>query len=456
MWAATAIILTLVSLLLTWSHYRIYKHVHYVVASAEESKSCFIEKSGYCLRLFKLDRLTNRVNQLVSENVRAAAKGQAYLDQIEATLGNLREAVIIVDDDHFIRLANRAFRQLIGRSQSPTGQRLETFIQGPDFIETVRNAKKGPESARSEVEVYINHDRRWLELSSAQLPRKHEGGESLILFVLHDITRQKKLERMRTEFVANVSHELRTPVTVIKGFAETLEDDYEELDAAEQKRFLRKIRSNSDRLNNLIQDLLLLTRLELEGGVLRLERKSVSALLRECAENFESRLDPQKHRIEWHFAEGKDILSLDPLRISQVATNLLENILRHAKGFSCICIRTRHVEEGVISTIEDNGAGIPAKDLPHIFQRFYRVDKGRSRESGGTGLGLSIVKHIVQQHGGDLKADSTPGAGTRMSFFLPYAEKMTENAVLRAFRPHPRFFKDHDNWERTEPTAKDE
>ncbi|MCC5833710.1 MAG: hypothetical protein JJU20_03170 [Opitutales bacterium] len=414
-----------------------------IIASTEERRTILNENPETLIGSFSIDRLASAINQLISENQKVAARGQAYLNQIEATLGNLREAVLIIDDENFIRLSNLAFRQLIDRTQNPIGSRLEAFIQGPDFIERLGEMKAGVSSSRAEVEAHIGSRRRWLEISSARLPQDQQSSQRLTLFVFHDITRQKNLERMRTEFVANVSHELRTPVTVIKGFAETLQEDYAELDDADRLRFLDRIISNSKRLNNLIQDLLLISRLEASSDALSPQRQSLHAIIRECAENVETRLK-QGQRIEYQLEAQEETLYVDNLRISQVVTNLLENALRHGRGLTTLKIHTYGVEEGIVTAIEDDGCGIPSKDLPFIFQRFYRVDKSRSRESGGTGLGLSIVKHIIQQHGGDIRAESEYGSWTRMSFFLPYPGRMAENAVFSAFRKRPRYFDSDD------------
>ena len=418
--------------------------LHLIIDSAEERRTVINSNADSLSQSFSIDRLANIINQLITENQKVTARGQAYLNQIETTLGNLREAVLIIDNDNFIRLSNIAFRQLINRTQNPIGNRLETFIQGPEFVELLGKTKTGKNSDRTEVEAHIGNRRRWLEISGAQLPQDNQNGQRLTLFVLHDITRQKELEHMRTEFVANVSHELRTPVTVIKGFAETLQEDYEELDDNERRRFLARIISNSKRLNDLIQDLLLLSKLESSNSSISPKRQSLHSIIRECGEQLEARLNPDQS-IEYALEAEDDTLFVDGLRISQVVTNLLENAMRHGRGLKTIQVQTRSTEEGIVTSIEDDGCGIPGKDLPFIFQRFYRVDKSRARESGGTGLGLSIVKHIVHQHGGDIKAESEQGSWTRMSFFLPYPGRMAENAVFSAFRKRPRYFENDES-----------
>ena len=228
-------------------------------------------------------------------------------------------------------------------------------------------------------------------------------------------------EGIRRDFVANVSHELRTPVAIVKGFAETLDEDYEELSGKKRREFIGKIRKNSDRLCSLVEDLLKLAELESPSHSLNLDDGKLAMVAEAVAERFEEQLDKtQSVRLE--LAEEKKNFRFDPVKIERVIENLLDNALRYARGFSIITIRTIIDEErhAIGCEVQDDGSGIPEKDLPHLFERFYRVDKGRSRESGGTGLGLSIVKHVVELHGGSIAVRSELEKGTTFSFTLPY------------------------------------
>lgn len=368
-----------------------------------------------------LERLVAAMNRLVQENTHISETGQGYLDQIRTTLGNLREAVVMVDAEQTIRMANPAFRELLGLKVDTTGQRLDKLLQGSGIHEFISLLREGGGARRQELEVTIQQKRRWLEVSAAPLPESPRAEGIFTLYVFHDITRQKGLEKMRTEFVANASHELRTPVTIIKGFADTLVEDDGTLEGEERLRFLNKIRHHADRLHVLLQDLLLLSRLESAESLLQREPLSLSALVEETAEAWKVCLNKEQ-RLRYAFSATDDTVMADALRISQVVMNLLENVTRHARGFTEIELATEEREDSVWLRVSDNGCGIPEKDLPHIFQRFYRVDKGRSRESGGTGLGLSIVKHIVQEHGGEISATSERGKGTTVLIRLPRAE----------------------------------
>jgi two-component system phosphate regulon sensor histidine kinase PhoR len=239
------------------------------------------------------------------------------------------------------------------------------------------------------------------------------------LFVLHDITKQRRLENVRKDFVANVSHELRTPLSVIKGYAETLIDNHEAMPTADREKFLRTILRHAERLNSLLEDLLMLSRLESTSPALNREPLRVSGLINTVLEDYRGRPVAAAHQIVCELDPAPAAVSVDSLRITQALENLLDNALKYTPAGSRIMVAVATKEREVEIRVQDNGPGIPAEDLPHIFERFYRVDKGRSREKGGTGLGLSIVKHIVQLHGGRVWAESAPGQGTTIGFSLP-------------------------------------
>jgi two-component system phosphate regulon sensor histidine kinase PhoR len=367
-----------------------------------------------------LDPLQFAINELIEENQKRSLDERGHLEQIRATLGNIREAVLLLDENNFIRLCNDAFAQLLG---APTpgqlqGRRLETLITGNDFLRQIRLVKEKGNAEHKQMQVNLGGTQKWLEVSGTNLPEQDPDEDRLALFVLHDITHLKNLERMRTDFVANVSHELRTPVTIIKGYVDVLIDDRGQLDGEDEERFLRKVQRNVARLHQLLEELLMLSRLESAQESIQKDPASLSALVRETAENFRANLPPDKE-IHFVFAPEPDTLPFDALRLTQVLENLLDNVKRHAKGFTRITLRTERHAQGWTCWVEDDGGGIPQKEIPFIFERFYRVDKGRSRESGGTGLGLSIVKHIIQLHGGHMLAESTPPHGTRIGFTLP-------------------------------------
>jgi two-component system phosphate regulon sensor histidine kinase PhoR len=236
--------------------------------------------------------------------------------------------------------------------------------------------------------------------------------------VFHDISRLKELERIRQDFVANVSHELRTPLTTIKGYAETLLEGALKEDVAFQ--FTQVIKKHADRLTKIVEDLLMLSRIE--SKEFRLEKKIVSPqdLVNDVIDYVRQSAD--KKRISIHKSEMAPSLKVEADRnyLEQVLINLVDNAIKYTPDGGRITISVVEKEgQEVEFSVRDNGIGIPKEDMPRIFERFYRVDKGRSKESGGTGLGLSIVKHLVQAHGGRVWVESRLGEGSTFSFTLP-------------------------------------
>ena len=237
------------------------------------------------------------------------------------------------------------------------------------------------------------------------------------LVVLHDITEIKRLETMRSDFVANVSHELKTPLTSIKGFVETLLDGA--LDDKEHGRnFLQIIQGHSQRLESLVNDLLSLAHLESKDIVLEKREFDLKEQVEEIVSGFQSQIKKKGISITNELPSNLSIRA-DKNRIDQVVTNLIDNAIKFNKESGSIKIYSQGSGETIKITIEDSGVGVPEKETPRIFERFYRVDKARSRSLGGTGLGLSIVKHIIELHAGEVGVESTEGFGSKFWFTLP-------------------------------------
>jgi two-component system phosphate regulon sensor histidine kinase PhoR len=237
------------------------------------------------------------------------------------------------------------------------------------------------------------------------------------LMVIHDITEIRKLERIRSDFVANVSHELKTPLTSIKGFVETLLEGALE-DKQNSKNFLKIIQEHANRLDNLINDLLALSYLESSQAELKKEELDLQELTDKVLAGFRAQL--KKKQIEArNNLPPKCFIQADRDKMEQVLTNLIDNAIKFNKEKGWINIDFQEMPHSKKVSIEDSGIGIPEKDVPRIFERFYRADKARSRQLGGTGLGLSIVKHIVELHAGSVGVESTEGLGSKFWFSLP-------------------------------------
>ena len=363
--------------------------------------------------------LCTAANDLVAEVAQLQQIRSGQLAQLEATLGSLQEAVLMVDAGNRIVLANPALQTIFPRARDIVNQRLEIVLHSVAFLDYVAAVRHGQAQPQHELEFVDGSHSTWLEVTGALVTPLDGGPGSWALFVLHDITKQKELEGIRKEFVANVSHELRTPLSIIKGCSETLVDGHRAMPVEDRERFLQTIQRHTERLHSLLEDLLVLSRLESSAPGLHVEPIQLGELITGLVEDLRGRPLAGEHSLEVTIDPGIGMVVADPLRISQVCANLLDNALKYTPHSSRIEVAAQPRGAEIEVCVRDNGPGIPEADLPHLFERFYRVDKGRSRETGGTGLGLSIVKHIVQLHGGLVWVESTLGRGTAFHFTLP-------------------------------------
>ena len=395
------------------------------LSRAVRSRQHFLSnRSSRLMQWIGLEGLLAETNELIDccNNYAEAHKGR--LNQLEATLGSIQEAVIIFSQDREIEYANESARQLFRQGDSLKGLRLESVLRSPKLIEYLDTYSGDQGYKQQQVSFERQGTLLWFEISCSRVREVTEMDEVVTLLVLHDITKLKRLEEIRRDFVANVSHELLTPITIIKGYTETLIDDNELLTAEIRERFLKKIEKNIQRLHMLVEDLMVLSQLESKPGQVKLSVDSLKELLDEILENYYSRLNVGKQKITLIFDKQVREFVFDRFRIQQVFDNLIENVFKYAPDFTELKVEVSYDEasETVQCSVTDDGPGIPEKDLPHVFERFYRVDKGRSYEGGGTGLGLSIMKHIVQQHGGNVSIESRLGDGTSIRFSLPYIQ----------------------------------
>ena len=260
---------------------------------------------------------------------------------------------------------------------------------------------------------------RCLEVSAASVLDR-EGAQHGAILVFHDLTRLKQLENTRQEFVANVSHELRTPLSLIKGFVETLLEGAKD-DPDLSTRFLKTIAKHTDRLTYLIEDLLTISRLESGQIVMNLQQVDLREEAGRVLDDLLARAAEKKTTLDNQLPAGLTARA-DADRLQQVLFNLVENAIKYGKSDGRVSIGGRELPENKVELwVQDDGPGIPAESRERVFERFYRVDRARSRETGGTGLGLAIVKHIVQAHGGEVWVKSDLGAGSTFFLTLPHA-----------------------------------
>jgi two-component system phosphate regulon sensor histidine kinase PhoR len=335
-------------------------------------------------------------------------------NRLDTILRGMGEGVMVTDALGMITLVNPAFRTLFDLREEVERKPLIDITRHPALHDAFKKLVETKNERVEEFTLPLNVEKtvltHWVPLLDGE---KLQG----VVAVFHDISNLKRLEKVRRDFVANVSHELRTPVTVIKGYAETLIDGVLETDPGRAAGFLEKIHRHAERLASLVGDLLILSELEageppllapvaIEGAV-----GHACALLEEKARN-------KKISIDKCGIEGASPVLADRSKLEQVMVNLLDNAIKYTPESGMITICAAEADGLVTITVADTGIGIPPKDLPRIFERFYRVDPARSREQGGTGLGLAIVKHIIQIHGGSISVESIPGKGSVFSFSM--------------------------------------
>ena len=337
--------------------------------------------------------------------------------QQKVLFDSMLEGLLLLDRSRKIHLANRAFKNLFGVKAELRGKTVVEALRLHELDELLQRAETEKQVLDYEIRL-PDLNERWLQVNAAAINNSAGEREGTIL-VFHDLTRLKQLERTREEFVANVSHELRTPLSLIKGYVETLLDGARD-NPEVAERFLKIIERNANRLDLLIQDLLTIS--ALESGRMKLELQPVD--LRGLAEKVLSFLHAK--------AENKSVQLVNELpefmanadanRLDQVLTNLVDNAVKYGRVEGVVTVGGRKMDDGKLEVfVRDDGPGIPAEALDRVFERFYRVDKARSRDQGGTGLGLSIVKHIVQAHGGEVRCESELGKGATFYFTVPAA-----------------------------------
>lgn len=336
--------------------------------------------------------------------------------KLMTVLNNMSSGVILVDLNGRIILANPAIESLLGESiENIIGKHHNDVGKQDSISALIEKVFSNGTSIQTEVEInYPSHK----FLNSNLVPILDVRGEiNGVLAVLHDITKIKKLETMRTEFVANVSHELRTPITSVKGFAETLLEGTIQ-DEETKKQFIQIIYNESDRLHRLIVDLLDLSKIELNKEILNLSKFDVKNLIESTVEAMKPQIEKRKLEVILELNQIEIIADED--RLKQVIINLFTNAIVYTPENGTIkCKLDKHANGKIKIEVEDTGIGIPPKNLSRIFERFYRVDKARSRESGGTGLGLAIAKHIIESHNGNIQVYSEVDKGTKFVIILP-------------------------------------
>lgn len=372
----------------------------------------------------EIGELATAVNTLASSLQRQMTEIQENEQQLTSIMSNMVSGVMLVNQNGRVELINSAMEKFFSQhSENIVGQPFDKVGEGIGLGELIRRVLEDNRKVHDEVHSYYPEER----IMDAHLaPYYGQGWQKKgVIIVLHDITDIRRLEKMRSDFVANVSHELKTPVTSVKGFSETLLSG-EVKDEATGRQFLKIIHDESQRLDRLIRDLLNLSKIERKEIPLNIDRVDIAELIHETAVTLEGPAEQKQTQLVLPGEDRPVMLEADRDRLRQIILNLIANGINYTPEGGTVRVSLRENLYEVRLIIADNGIGIPEESLDRIFERFYRVDKARSRHSGGTGLGLAIVKHLIESHRGQIEIESTEGEGTTITVILPKTQEQTK------------------------------
>jgi two-component system phosphate regulon sensor histidine kinase PhoR len=371
-----------------------------------------------------------RVLQEIHQDLKEMAKRQREIARriadedfsLRAILASLVEGVLIADGNMRIRLTNERLQQMFSLPKPPVDRTVMEVFRNHLLHQVIQQTLKTEEPQSAELQAEIREGDQFqlkhFQITSVSLPPREHESLAGALVIFHDVSQIRSLEAVRKEFVANVSHELRTPLAIITGYLETLIDG--EADYETNLRFLRTTHKHAQRLNLLIEDLLTISQLESRKISLHFEPVDLLEGVNRVIDRLDSRIREVGATVTVNTPMHLPRIEADAFRIEQALYNLVDNALKHSgKSAVKVTIELRSDSRTVDLSVQDDGVGVPLSDQPHIFERFYRVHKDRSRDAGGTGLGLSIVKNTAQAHGGSVSVQSNPGSGAKFFMNLP-------------------------------------
>ncbi|MEN2467072.1 ATP-binding protein [Ornithinibacillus sp. JPR2-1] len=362
--------------------------------------------------------LLMQINKLARSLSELSINEKMQAEQLTTVIENIQSGLILIDEKGYIHLVNRNFLGLFSnkKERDYIGYLYYDVLDHEKIHKTIQQTFLYEEKVKDSLIIENGH-KQYFEIIGAPIFNEKNMLKGAVI-VLYDITELKKLEAMRKDFVANVSHELKTPITSIRGFAETLLDDNNLQDVDTAKQFLSIINEESKRLQMLIQDLLSLSKLEKDDSKIELATVRFSELVDEVIPVINQQAE--NNGITLHVGSGDNIeFKAEHSGVKQVMINLLVNAISYTPKGGSVTLLAEEQEEYIHLQVSDTGIGIPKESLPRIFERFYRVDKARSRNTGGTGLGLAIVKHIVELHQGKIEVESEVNEGTTFHVYFP-------------------------------------
>ncbi len=373
-----------------------------------------VSRQFYHLRISRIHHSHDSAKNDFLKQLKISTLDRENLDTI---LSSMVEGVIVITSKGKVEHASSNFCQLLElRSKETQGKLYWEVIWNQEINDSLKEALLHRRAVRKEINI-IGPQESFFSMQISPIMDK-EGKLLRLIAIFHDITELKKLEKIRAEFVANVSHELKTPLTAIKGFVETLKTSAKD-DPAALVRFLDIIDKQTQRLENLVNDLLILSSIESNEVKMHFMSEPLSKIIYPVIALQKKTIEDKGHQVKVDIAGDLPNVLVDRQRMEQVFLNLLDNAVKFTPPGGNISITAQWEKPYVRIEVKDNGVGIPAEHLSRVFERFYRVDKARSREAGGTGLGLAIVRQIVNAHQGKIEVESTSGAGSTFRIFLP-------------------------------------
>ncbi|AYC29826.1 two-component system histidine kinase PnpS [Paenisporosarcina cavernae] len=393
-----------------------FDHLDHISSTAIE-----LAKGNYRARVFELpnsatESLSKSMNVLARNLQEISDRRLLEKERLNTLIETMDSALLMIDRDGRISIMNKHFQQLFRVHSGKSPKYLQELHLPKEILSFIELVFLTENSKRQQMTIQYSGLQNRIDVFGSPVIGEH-GRWLGIVIVAHDITELMKLEQIRKDFVANVSHELRTPITAIKGFSETLLDGAYQ-DEKALLNFLEIIFKESNRLQLLINDLLELSKAEQQDFNLTKVNVNLKEIILEAVEILSPRVEEKNCSIV--YLSNEDVfLSADRYRLMQVVVNLLSNAVTYSQDGTTIKIAIENREKEVLFSIEDEGIGIASEELNRIFERFYRVDRARSRNSGGTGLGLAIVKHLIEAHKGTIQVESEPGIGTKFTVFLP-------------------------------------
>jgi two-component system phosphate regulon sensor histidine kinase PhoR len=412
--AVVLIVATWLALIWVWD----IERLTVVLRQAVMENSVALSEAAGTPRLPPIERITRAIERLARTLAARAAQVEHLLRATETIVDRLPDPLLVLGPDRMVRRANEAARAAFGGE-------ISAVLRHPGLRTAIDRAFAQGTSETADLTLRVPVPREVRASVLLMDPPLADGGRAIL--VLSDRTRERLVERMRADFVANASHELRTPLASLIGFIDTLRGPAAD-DLPAQQRFLGIMAEQAERMNRLIDDLLSLSRIELTEHQPPSDRVDVAEVTQRIAAAFEPRVQAREVHLDLDLAESLPLVTADADQLEQVVQNLIDNAVKYGRAGGRVRVVAKLAKSGrwparpgVVLSVSDDGVGIAKEHVPRLTERFYRVDKGRSRTAGGTGLGLAIVKHIVNRHRGQLVIESEEGKGSTFSVWLPVA-----------------------------------